>query len=208
MDHHLGLVWLPDDALAEIVEGPRCAGQPETLAAAAMPVEPPEGSKGTLTTSEGWPRLMWQSDLAFSPVQGWDDAELAVETLLCALSVAPAAERGLRPMLLAALKARYAKVVKDPDTYPPGRCPWAGRSTPGEDMLEYLRGWRHSRGAFGFRRRLSRRAAAGVRGARHRQRCPVDTRWDDRTTCAPSDPGSRMAPRRSAPVRCGPGREP
>jgi hypothetical protein len=41
-------------------------------------------------------------------------------------------------MLLAALKARYAAVTKNKRTYPPESYPWVGRTTPNEDLLEYL----------------------------------------------------------------------
>ena len=67
-----------------------------------------------------------------------EDAEISVEVLLCALAVAPSEDPQLRLMLLAGLKARYAKLTRDPDTYPPSRYPWNGRTAPGADMLEYL----------------------------------------------------------------------
>ncbi len=84
-----------------------------------------------MVTPDGWPDLIWRSDIVFSTVQGWDDPELSVEVLLCALAVAPDEDPLLRPMLLAALKARYAKVVRDPRTYPPSDYPWTGRFAPG-----------------------------------------------------------------------------
>ncbi|MEE6263502.1 hypothetical protein [Plantactinospora sonchi] len=135
-----GLVWLPEDAEVEVVEPPRYAGRPEDLVTQARPVKAPEGSKGVMKTAEGWPELIWQSDIVFSPVQGWDDPEIAVEVLLCALAVAPDDDPQLRPMLLAALAARYARLQRDPRTYPVARYPWRNRTAPGPDMLEYLRG--------------------------------------------------------------------
>jgi hypothetical protein len=134
------LAWLPEDAEVEVVEGPRFAGQPEDLITQARPIAAPEGSKGVMKTADGWPDLIWNSDIVHSPVQGWTDPEIAVEVLMCALAVAPEHDPDLRPMLLAALKARYAKLAKDPDTYPPSAYPWRGRTTPNKDMLEYLKG--------------------------------------------------------------------
>jgi hypothetical protein len=139
IDRHFGLVWLPDDATIEVVAGPQFAGQPEDLVKHARPVPAPEGSKGDLKTAEGWPPLIWNCDPIYSPVQGWSDPELSVEVILCALNVAPDAPN-LHPMLLAALKARYAKVTKDPRTYPPERYPWRGTLFPDARLLEYLRG--------------------------------------------------------------------
>lgn len=134
------LEWLPEDAEVDVVEGPRFAGQPEELVREARPIAAPEGSKGLMKTPDGWPDLIWNSDIVYSPVQGWEDPELAVEVLMCALAVAPEQDPDLRPMLLAALKARYAKLRRDPDTYPPAAYPWRGRTTPNKDMLEYLKG--------------------------------------------------------------------
>ncbi len=139
IDHHAGLSWLPGDATVRVVEGPKYAGQPEDLVLEARPVEAPAGSQGGgMVTPEGWPDLIWRSDIVFSPVQGWSDPELSVEVLLCALAVAPDNDPLLRPMLLAALKARYAKVLRTPRTYPPSQYPWRGRAAPGADMIEYL----------------------------------------------------------------------
>lgn len=135
-----GLSWLPEDTEIEIVDMPRYAGQPEDLVRRAQPVAAPAGSKGVVKTADGWPDLIWRSDMVFSPVQGWSVPEIAVEVLLCALAVAPDEDPALVPMLLAALAARYARVVKDPRTYPASRYPWRGRSAPGPDMLEYLEG--------------------------------------------------------------------
>ena len=140
IDSAAGLVWLPDDAEVEIVDGPKYAGQPVELIKQATPVKAPAGSKGVVVTAEGWPQLIWESDIVHSPVQGWTDPEIAVEVLMCALSVAPTDDPQLRPMLLAGLAARYAMLVKDPRTYPPEKYPWRGRAEPGADFLEYLEG--------------------------------------------------------------------
>ena len=134
------LAWLPDDAEVDVVEPVRYAGQPEELIKQVVPVAAPVGSKGVMKTPEGWPELIWLSDIVHSPVQGWTDPEIAVEVLMCALAVAPATDPALRPILLAGLNARYAKLVKKPDTYPPEDYPWRGRTSPGEGMLEYLEG--------------------------------------------------------------------
>lgn len=139
LDRHAGLVWLPDDAEAEIVEQVRYAGMPEDLVLLATPIEAPAGSKGTVKSADGWPELNWTSNTLYSPVQGFSDPELSVQTILCALNVAPD-EGDLRPMLLAALAARYAKVLKNPDTYPPERYPWRNGPVVDADTLAYLRG--------------------------------------------------------------------
>ena len=136
-----GLAWLPEDAKVSIVEPPQFAGMPEDLVKEARPVAPPEGSlSGGMVTPEGWPPLIWNNDLVFSPCQGWSDPETSVEVLLCALSVAPASDPELVPFLLAALKARYAVVKKDPRTYPPARYPWRDGRGPSKALLEYLEG--------------------------------------------------------------------
>jgi hypothetical protein len=106
----------------------------------AKPIKAPEGRKGAMKTAEGFPDLIWRSDIVFSPVQGWHDPETSVEVLLCARAVAPHDDPELRPMLLAALKARYAIVQKKPNVYPPDDYPWRGRTTPNKRLLEYLLG--------------------------------------------------------------------
>lgn len=133
------LQWLPEDAKVEIVELPRFAGQPDDLLRGLKPMKAPEGSKGVLVTADGFHPLVWNCDPLFSPVQGWSDPETSVEVLLCALNVAPD-DGVLRPQLLSALRARYARVVKDEDTYPPRHYPWRGTLQPNRSLLEYLRG--------------------------------------------------------------------
>jgi hypothetical protein len=140
IDSAAGLVWLPDDAEVDIVEGPKYAGQPEELIKQVTPVKAPAGSQGAVASPEGWPQLIWESDIVHSPVQGWTDAEISVEVLMCALTVAPNDDPLLRPMLLAGLAARYANLVKHPRTYPPEKYPWRGRTEPAADFLEYLEG--------------------------------------------------------------------
>lgn len=134
------LIWLPDDAVVEMVAPPRYADDPaRLLAAPAVKVSAPAGSRGVMKTSEGWPPLIWESDMLHSAVQGWTDAEIAVSVLLCALHVAP--ETGmLRPMLIAGLRARYAKMLKHPDVYEPARFPWRDGLAVDASMLEYLAG--------------------------------------------------------------------
>ncbi|MEU8257039.1 hypothetical protein AB0C06_22555 [Micromonospora inaquosa] len=135
-----GFIWLPEDTEIEVVEPPRYAGRIEDLLKQAKPVKAPAGSLGVMKTADGWPELIWRSDIVFSPVQGWTDAEIAVEVLMCALAVAPDDDPQLKPMLLAALAARYARLQGDPKTYPADRYPWRNRTAPGSDMLEYLEG--------------------------------------------------------------------
>lgn len=133
------LQWLPDDAQVEIVALPRFAGQPDDLVRGLKPVPAPAGSRGVVTTSDGFHPLVWNCDPIYSPVQGWDDPETSVEVILCALNVAPE-DDFLRTQLLAALRARYSRVAKDEDTYPPSRYPWRGTLEPNRHLLKYLRG--------------------------------------------------------------------
>lgn len=121
--------WLSGDAEIEMLEEPRYADRPENLISLARPVQTPAGfakdtGRGfTMDTPDGWPPLIWASSTLYSAVRGWTDPEGSVEIILCALTVAP--DIGdLRPMLLAGLKARYAKVALSPDVYPPARYPW------------------------------------------------------------------------------------
>lgn len=134
------LVWLPEDAQVEVVEPVRYAGMPEDLIKEAKPVKPPKGSLGTFKTPEGWPELIWDSDIVCHAVQGMTDPQIEVETLMCGLAVAPTRDPDVRLMMLAALKARYAMVSKDPLTYPPERYPWRKGTAPDEGKLEYLAG--------------------------------------------------------------------
>jgi hypothetical protein len=77
----------------------------------------------TFDTGEGWPPLIWASNTLFSAVIGWTDPQISVEIILCALTVAP--DHGdLRPTLLAGLKARYARVRREPNVFPPAQYPW------------------------------------------------------------------------------------
>ncbi len=46
-----------------------------------------------------------------------------MQIILCALAVAPD-DVDLRPMLLAGLKARYARVTREPNVFPPAQYPW------------------------------------------------------------------------------------
>lgn len=124
IDSSASLVWFPSDATVEVVEEPRYAGRPEDLVKQAVPVKAPAGSRGLVKTRDGWRTLIWDSDLVHSPIQGWNDVEIAVEILLCAIAVAPSnGDPNLRPMLLAGLKARYLDLRSDPETYPPDRYP-------------------------------------------------------------------------------------
>jgi hypothetical protein len=133
------LQWLPEDARVEIVDMPRFADQPAELARDLKPMKAPQGSNRAYASPEGFHALVWDCDPVFSPVQGWSDPETSVEVLLCALNVAP--DDGiLRPQLLAALRARYARVKKDKDTYPPKLYPWRDTLDPSSALLKYLRG--------------------------------------------------------------------
>jgi hypothetical protein len=123
------LRWLSGDAEVEIVERPHYADLPENLVSQAQPLPTPSGVNGgnapglTFDTPAGWPPLIWESNTLFSAVRGWDDPQIAVQIILCALAVAPD-EDDVRSTLLAALKARYARVTRDSDVYAPAQYPW------------------------------------------------------------------------------------
>lgn len=141
VDQYDAVVWFAADAQVEVVEPPRFAGPIEDLLAEARPMKTPAGSNSPVFSPEGWPPLIWASDLIFSPVAGLTDPELAVEILLCAIAVAPtAADADLLPMLLSALRARIARLEESVDTYPPDRYPWRNNRDPSEDLLDYLIG--------------------------------------------------------------------
>jgi hypothetical protein len=119
------LAWLSGDAEVEILDPPRYAGQPEDLIPLAQPIQsPPDvGSPG------GWPPLIWKSMPLYRALVPLDDALGCVETLLCALSVAPPTF-DVQPYLLAGLKARYAKMLREGDLYSEREYRWRYASGP------------------------------------------------------------------------------
>jgi hypothetical protein len=134
------LRWLSGDAEVEIVQRPRYAGLPEELVPEAGPMQSPAGVNGgvlpglTFDTGEGWHPLIWDSNTLYSAIRGWSDPEISVQIILCALAVAPD-DDDLRPMLLAGLKARYARVTREPSVYPPARYPWRRQAAPDLDSI-------------------------------------------------------------------------
>ena len=126
--------------MLEVINWPRYADQPENLIAQAGPMQTPSGvasaafAGGSMDTSDGWNPLIWASQPLYAAIRPTVDYEIAVETLLCALAVAP--ETGdLRPILLAGLRARYAKVARDKNTYPPAQYPWRRQVEPDRAFL-------------------------------------------------------------------------
>jgi hypothetical protein len=123
------LRWLSGDAEVEIVQRPRYAGLPEDLLAEARSMQSPTGVNGgampglTFDTAPGWHPLIWDSNTLYSAIRGWSDPAISVQIILCALAVAPD-EDDLRPILLAGLKASYARVTKEPNVFPPAQYPW------------------------------------------------------------------------------------
>lgn len=115
-DDHI--TWLPDDTVVEVTSGPTFAGRPEVLAVGASRVRVTDPD-----LAESWHPLIWESEAVMGPVSNTVDPEHGTEALLFALSVAPNVAE-VREILLAALKARYTQVVRDPQTYPPARYPW------------------------------------------------------------------------------------
>jgi hypothetical protein len=132
------LWWLSGDAQVEVLEWARYAGQPEDFISAAPAIKSPAGVNGgrlggmTMDTPAGWPELIWKSTGLHSAIRGWKDPEFSVEEILCALAVAPN-DDAVRATLLAGLKARFARVVNDPRTYPPDRYPWRNSAAPSRD---------------------------------------------------------------------------
>lgn len=138
-----GLWGLSGDAEVEVIDPPRYAGQPEDLVPQAQRIPSPEGVKGKklggmrVETPEGWHPLIWKCDRLHSAIRGWSDPESSVESILVALAVAPDID-DLRPTLLAGLKARYARVKRLPEVYPPARYPWRRNKTgPDTSMLAW-----------------------------------------------------------------------
>jgi hypothetical protein len=126
------LWWLSGDAKVEIIEPPRYAGDPEDLIPLAQPMPSPRGVKlqgGVhMEIPDDWHPLIWQCVELHSSICGWSDIENAVEFILVALAVAP--DTGdLRPMLLAGLKARYARLKREKKAFPPARYPWRRNKT-------------------------------------------------------------------------------
>jgi hypothetical protein len=129
------LHWMASDTEVEMIELPHYAGMPEDLVLQAHPIASPSGSKAYSGTADGWPPLIWNSHTLYRAVKGYDDYDTAVEIILCALSVAPD-DGDLCPMLLASLKANYARVVRYANSYPR---PWRTQKGPTEGMLDILR---------------------------------------------------------------------
>ena len=124
------LYWMAGDTEVEMIELPHYAGMPEDLALQARPVASPKGS----TLSSEWPPLIRESYPLRRAVEGAYDYDGSAEVLLCALSVAP--DIGdLRPMLLAGLKANYARVVRYATAYPQ---PWRTQAGPDEGTLRMM----------------------------------------------------------------------
>ncbi|OBK15743.1 hypothetical protein [Mycobacterium asiaticum] len=123
------LRWLAGDTEVERIELPHYAGMPEDLALQARPVRSPKGDP----MSEDWPPLIRCSYPLRQAVHGHYDYDASVEVLLCALAVAPDAGE-LRPMLLAGMKANYARVVRKDYAQP-----WRTQPRPSEGMLDVMR---------------------------------------------------------------------
>jgi hypothetical protein len=130
------LAWLTGNSQVEVIDLPRYAGQPEELIKQATSVPTPPGAKGksfggmSMVTADGWHPLVWNQTTLHSAIQGWSDAQTSVEFILVALTYAP---EEVRPTLLAGLRARYARVKRQPELYPPTSNPWI-RNSVGPDL--------------------------------------------------------------------------
>ena len=134
------LHWLSADAEVEIIERPRYADLPENVVPQARPMPTPFGVNGGVMpglrpfdTADGWPPLIWASEQLYKAVRGWMDPQISVEIILCALAVAPD-DGDLRSMLLAGLKARHARLLRD-DMNRPARYPWHRQGGPDIDGI-------------------------------------------------------------------------
>ena len=139
VDDDAHLSWLPDDATVDVVEETRYAGMPQDLVTAATPVQTPAGSRGIVKTEEGWHELIWNNSSLHAALVGWTDAQIATAEILCALTFAPDSA-DLRPMLLAGLKAQFAKVARTPGVNPPAMYPWHNGTTLDPEDLKFYRG--------------------------------------------------------------------
>lgn len=102
------------------------------------------GRAADIPTTEKWPSLLADSEVLarsvdddhlFQTWEGEQDAEASIESILCALSVAPDWDPTVRAALLGALRVRYAQVIQDPATYPPDLYPWREATNPKVEAL-------------------------------------------------------------------------
>jgi hypothetical protein len=122
----IGELWgISGDAEVEIIDPPLYAGQPEDLIPLAEPVKPPANTG----SREGWPPLIWRSMPLYRALVPLDDCLNCVETILCALSVAPPTF-DVEPWLLAGLKARHAELLREGDLYSPKEYRWRYKPGP------------------------------------------------------------------------------
>lgn len=126
------LSWLSGDAEVEIIDPPRYAGQPEELIKEAQPVKGPTNPG----RRDDWPPLIWRCEALLRALEPLDGNLSCVDTILCALSVAPPTF-DVRPWLLAGLKARYAALLRDGDLWPEKYFYWRYMDGPPEEK------WRH-----------------------------------------------------------------
>ncbi|MDA0253182.1 MAG: hypothetical protein O3A42_19950 [Actinobacteria bacterium] len=113
------LLWLWGDSEVEVIEPPRCAGDPDELIGLAQPI----GGGLRADSPDGWHPFIWRSPRLFNCVVGLTDADTSVEFILAALTFAPDVD-DLRPQLLAALKARYAALKRQAHAGTPAKYSW------------------------------------------------------------------------------------
>ncbi len=122
------LWWLSGDAEVEIIDPPRYAGRPEELIRHAQPVQGPSNPG----RRDDWPPLIWRCESLLRALEPLDDNLSCVNTILCALSVAPPTF-DIVPWLLAGLKARYAGLLRDGDLWPEKMHYWRHLDGPPEE---------------------------------------------------------------------------
>ena len=127
------LSWLSGDGEVELIDPPTYAGQPEDIIASTTtpPVELP--AKKTSGVASNWPPLIWDNMQLYYAMVPLDDPLNCVETILCALAVAPDA-LNLRPFLLAGLKERYKEFLRDKNTYKAQDLRWRHADSPRWDQ--------------------------------------------------------------------------
>jgi hypothetical protein len=127
------LSWLSADGEVELIEPPSYVGRPEDFIPAVSPVELPAPKR--ISLSSDWPSLIWDSVILYYAMVPLDDPLNCLETILCALEVAPPVPE-LRAFLLAGLKARHKEFLRNRSSYTSEDLRWLHEDSPD---------WQHGR---------------------------------------------------------------
>lgn len=123
------LAWLSSDGEVELIDPPTYIGQPKDYIPEVASVELPERDH-----VEDWPYLLWNSEPLWTALRGLNGPDQAIETILCALTVAP---KTLWPFLEAGLKDQHKELVQE--GYSGEEMPWRDQNEPRWD--NYAWGW-------------------------------------------------------------------